>query len=58
MPEPSVDEAVEILSGLHAKYEGHHCVKYDDKSLIAAVKIVETIHEVISYLFLSKVMSL
>lgn len=37
--EPSVSEAVQILSGLKPKYEQHHGVTYDDAALKAAVDL-------------------
>lgn len=37
VPEPSVDEAVEILRGLRKKYEEGHGLMYDDSALVAAV---------------------
>jgi ATP-dependent Clp protease ATP-binding subunit ClpC len=39
VPEPSVEEAIEILSGLKHKYEGHHGLKYTDDAVEAAVKL-------------------
>ncbi|XP_052309184.1 chaperone protein ClpC, chloroplastic-like [Populus trichocarpa] len=39
VPEPSVDEAVEILKGIQRKYEAHHDVKYADEALVAAVRL-------------------
>lgn len=36
---PSVEEAVQILSGLRDKYEAHHRVKFSDESLDAAVRL-------------------
>ena len=38
--EPStVEEAIEILKGLRDKYEAHHRVKFEDDSVVAAVKM-------------------
>jgi ATP-dependent Clp protease ATP-binding subunit ClpA len=37
--EPSIEEAVRILAGLRARYEGHHRVTYTDAALEAAVKL-------------------
>jgi ATP-dependent Clp protease ATP-binding subunit ClpA len=37
--EPSIDETVRILSGLRARYEEHHRVRYTDAALEAAVKL-------------------
>ncbi len=39
VPEPSVEEAIEILRGLCQKYEEHHSVKYKDEALVAAVSL-------------------
>ncbi len=37
--EPSQEEAVEILRGLHDKYEAHHNVKIPDSAIKAAVQL-------------------
>ncbi len=37
--EPSVDEAIRILTGLKSRYEEHHRVSYTDAALDAAVKL-------------------
>ena len=39
--EPSVDEAVEILRGLRARYEEHHKVKITDAALEAAARLAD-----------------
>lgn len=39
VPEPSVDETIEILRGLRERYEIHHKLRYTDDSLIAAAKL-------------------
>ncbi len=36
---PSVEEAVQILHGLRAKYEAHHKARYTDEALESAVKL-------------------
>jgi ATP-dependent Clp protease ATP-binding subunit ClpC len=36
---PSVDETVQILTGLKDKYEAHHKVKYDETALRAAAEL-------------------
>ncbi len=36
---PSVEETVEILKGLRAKYEEHHRIKYTDEALVAAATL-------------------
>lgn len=37
VPEPSTDEAIDILKGINTKYEIHHGVIYTDAALNAAV---------------------
>ncbi len=37
--EPSLDEAVEILRGLRARYEEHHGLKISDEAIDAAVRL-------------------
>merc|ERR1712070_716567 len=49
VPEPSVDEAIEILRGLRERYEAHHKLKYTDESIECAVKYA---HQFISDRFL------
>ncbi|MET8998686.1 ATP-dependent Clp protease ATP-binding subunit [Amycolatopsis sp. NPDC004169] len=39
VPEPSVEDAVEILRGLRDRYEAHHQVRYSDEALQAAVDL-------------------
>ncbi|WP_423920550.1 ATP-dependent Clp protease ATP-binding subunit [Frigoribacterium sp. 2-23] len=39
VPEPSVDDAVRILTGLAPSYEAHHGVHYTDAALRAAVEL-------------------
>ena len=38
IPEPTVEETIEILRGLRSRYEKHHLLKYTDESLVAASK--------------------
>src|SRR5471030_2428795 len=38
---PSVDETIQILQGLRAKYEAHHKARYTDEALETAVKLSE-----------------
>ena len=38
VPEPSVDETYEILTGLRERYEAHHKLRYTDDALMAAAK--------------------
>ncbi len=37
--EPSVEDTIEMLRGLSARYEAHHRVKYSDAALVAAAKL-------------------
>jgi ATP-dependent Clp protease ATP-binding subunit ClpC len=39
VPQPSVDETIEILKGLKDKYEDHHNVTYNTEAIIAAAKL-------------------
>ena len=39
VPEPTVDEAVEILRGLKSRFEKHHNVKYSQPALRTAVEL-------------------
>ena len=39
VPEPTVDETVEILRGLKSRYESHHGVTYTDEALCAAADL-------------------
>jgi len=38
VPEPTVDETVQILRGIARKYEAHHRIRYSDESLVACVR--------------------
>merc|ERR1719428_1404580 len=38
VPEPSVEEAIEILRGLRERYETHHKLSYTDEAIECAVK--------------------
>ncbi|KAH6820354.1 CLPC-like protein 1 [Perilla frutescens var. hirtella] len=49
VPEPSVDEAIEILKGLRERYEIHHKLRYTDEALAAAAQLS---HQYISDRFL------
>ncbi|CAM8974919.1 unnamed protein product [Rhodiola kirilowii] len=49
VPEPSVDEAVQILKGLRERYELHHKLRYTDEALEAAAQLS---HQYISDRFL------
>jgi ATP-dependent Clp protease ATP-binding subunit ClpC len=39
VPEPSVDETIEILRGLRDRYEAHHGVRYIDEALVTAAEL-------------------
>jgi len=39
VPEPTVEETVQILRGLARKYEAHHKLRYSDEALTACVKL-------------------
>ena len=37
--EPSIEETIEMLKGLKARYEAHHNVRYTDDALVAAARL-------------------
>src|ERR687886_182866 len=39
VPEPSVEDTVEILRGLRDRYEAHHQVRFTDEAVVAAVEL-------------------
>ncbi len=39
VPEPTVDDTVEILRGLRDRYEAHHQVRFTDEALVAAAEL-------------------
>ncbi|GLU48516.1 ATP-dependent Clp protease ATP-binding subunit [Nocardiopsis ansamitocini] len=39
VPEPSVEDTIEILRGLADRYEAHHQVRFSDESLVAAARL-------------------
>ena len=39
VPEPTTDQAIEIIRGLRDSYEAHHKVKIDDSAVVAAVDL-------------------
>ncbi|MET7285459.1 ATP-dependent Clp protease ATP-binding subunit [Streptomyces sp. NPDC005573] len=39
VPEPTPEDAIEILRGLRDRYEAHHQVRYTDAALVAAVEL-------------------
>ncbi|KAF3495732.1 hypothetical protein DY000_02055580 [Brassica cretica] len=49
VPEPTVDEAIQILHGLRERYEIHHKLRYTDEALVAAAQLS---HQYISDRFL------
>ncbi|GAB2297291.1 ATP-dependent Clp protease ATP-binding subunit ClpA cd4b, chloroplastic [Dionaea muscipula] len=49
VPEPSVDETIQILKGLRERYEIHHKLRYTDDALVAASQLS---HQYISDRFL------
>ncbi|XP_061372303.1 chaperone protein ClpC, chloroplastic-like [Gastrolobium bilobum] len=49
VPEPTVDESIQILKGLRERYEIHHKLRYTDEALVAAAQLS---HQYISDRFL------
>ncbi len=41
VPQPSVDETIEILQGLKSRFESHHNVKYSAQALRASAELAE-----------------
>ncbi|MDH2443237.1 ATP-dependent Clp protease ATP-binding subunit [Amnibacterium sp. CER49] len=39
VPEPSVDDTIEILKGLRDRYEAHHQVRISDEAIVAAAEL-------------------
>ncbi|KAH7405502.1 hypothetical protein KP509_15G073100 [Ceratopteris richardii] len=39
VPEPTVDETIQILQGLRERYEIHHKLRYTDEALVAAAQL-------------------
>ena len=39
IPEPSVEETIQILEGLRDSYEAHHQVRFTDEALVAAAEL-------------------
>lgn len=39
VPEPTIDQTIEILRGLRDKYEAHHKVKITDEAIVAAAEL-------------------
>jgi len=50
VPEPTVEEAIQILQGLRERYEIHHKLRYTDEALVAAAQLS---HQYIRFLFYS-----
>ncbi|CAI9280644.1 unnamed protein product [Lactuca saligna] len=49
VPEPSVEETIQILKGLRERYEIHHKLRYTDEAVVAAAELA---HQYISDRFL------
>jgi ATP-dependent Clp protease ATP-binding subunit ClpC len=41
VPEPTVDDTIEILRGLRDRYEAHHQVRFTDEALVAAAELAD-----------------
>jgi ATP-dependent Clp protease ATP-binding subunit ClpC len=41
VPEPSVEETIEILMGIRERYESHHKLRYTDESISCAAKYAD-----------------
>ena len=41
VPEPTVDDTIEILRGLRDRYEAHHGVRFTDEALVAAAQLAD-----------------
>ncbi len=41
VPEPSLDDTIEILRGLRDRYEAHHGIRYTDEALVAAAELAD-----------------
>ncbi|MFC7549956.1 ATP-dependent Clp protease ATP-binding subunit [Plantactinospora sp. GCM10030261] len=41
VPEPTVEDTVEILRGLRDRYEAHHQVRFTDEALVAAAELAD-----------------
>jgi len=41
VPEPSVEDTIEILRGLRDRYEAHHQVRFTDEALVAAARLAD-----------------
>jgi ATP-dependent Clp protease ATP-binding subunit ClpA len=39
VPEPTVEETIDILKGLRERYEIHHKLRYTDEALVAAAQL-------------------
>lgn len=49
VPEPTVEETIQILGGLRERYEIHHKLRYTDDALIAAAKLSYQYIRFVSY---------
>lgn len=55
VPEPTVDETIQILKGLRERYEIHHKLRYTDEALVAAAQLsYQYIRYFIMFFFLKK----
>ncbi|MFD1052179.1 AAA family ATPase, partial [Kibdelosporangium lantanae] len=41
VPEPTVEDTIEILRGLRDRYEAHHQVRFTDEALVAAAELAD-----------------
>ena len=39
VPEPSIEETIQILKGLRRTYETHHKLQYTDEAVVAAANL-------------------
>ena len=53
VPEPTVDETIQILKGLRERYEIHHKLRYTDESLVAAAQLSYQYIRSEAYMFLT-----
>ena len=44
VPEPTIEQAIEIIRGLRDSYEAHHKVKIDDSAVTSAVYLIVILH--------------
>lgn len=51
VPEPTVDETIQILKGLRERYEIHHKLRYTDEALVAAAQLSYQYIRYVAYCF-------